>query len=100
MIDKIDFYNIQYTNEDDEVEAFKKYDITIHKNNELDTFNDLNDLNEFIKTCDFVLLSVIVMHICQHPLAKQHIYCFQILKVSFGTGKMMKMVKMFGIHLS
>ena len=24
MIDKIDFYNIQYTNEDDEVEAFKK----------------------------------------------------------------------------
>ncbi len=56
MIDKIDFYNIQYTNEDNEVEAFKKkYNITIHKKKGLDTFNNLNDLNEFIRTCDFVI---------------------------------------------
>ena len=56
IIDKIDFYNIQYTNEDNELEAFKKkYNITIHKNNELDTFNNLNDLTEFIETCDFVI---------------------------------------------
>lgn len=56
IIDKIDFYNIQYTNEDNEVEAFKKkYNITIHKNKGLDTFNNLNDLTEFIRTCDFVI---------------------------------------------
>ncbi len=56
LIDQIDFFNIQYTNEDKEVEDFKnKYNVKINKNKTLDTFNNLFELSEFIKTCDFVI---------------------------------------------
>ncbi len=56
LIDQIDFFNIQYTNEDKEVEDFKNnYNVKINKNKTLDTFNNLFELSEFIKTCDFVI---------------------------------------------
>lgn len=55
-IDKIKFFNIQYTNEDNEVEEFKKkFGVTIYKEKNLDTFNNIVQLTNFINTCDFVI---------------------------------------------
>lgn len=56
QIPEIDFYNIQYTNEDEEVLEFKeKYGITIHSPDGIDTKNDINGLVNFIHSCDFVI---------------------------------------------
>ena len=52
----IDFYDIQYTNEDHEIKEFKeKNNITIHQIQGLDKFNDIYKLTHFINTCDFVI---------------------------------------------
>ena len=56
FIDGIDFFDIQYTNEDKEIKNFKKkYGVSIHQNENLDTFNDLLGLSDFINECDFVI---------------------------------------------
>ena len=56
LINKIEFFNIQYTDEDNEVREFeKKYNVSIHKDEELDTFNNLTGLSDFINSCDFVI---------------------------------------------
>ncbi len=56
LIDQIDFFNIQYTNEDTEVEQFKnKYNVNIKKDDELDAFDNLLELSRFVETCDFVI---------------------------------------------
>ena len=53
---KIDFYNIQYTDEKTELDDLKKeHNITLKSPNGLDTFNDIEGLMNFIKSCDFVI---------------------------------------------
>lgn len=52
----IEFYNIQYTNEDDEVNQFyQDHGVLINKVANLDTYNDIYSLTHFINTCDFVI---------------------------------------------
>jgi len=56
LMDEIEFINIQYTNEDDEVKKFEKENnFVLSKVNGLDTFNDLYNLARFINKCDFVI---------------------------------------------
>ena len=56
LVNKIDFFNIQYTNEYKEIDDFnRKYNVQINKNNGLDTLNDLLELSKFIDKCDFVI---------------------------------------------
>ena len=53
---KIDFYNIQYTDEKRELNELKKeFDITIKKPNDVDALNDIDGLMKFIDSCDFVI---------------------------------------------
>ena len=55
-IGEIDFYNIQYTDESDEVDYVKdKFGIEVPKPRGLDAFNDLYGLLEFINSCDFIV---------------------------------------------
>ena len=55
-IKDIEFYSIQYTNEEDELKNFKdQYNIEIKNVKNLDTYNDIYGLLQFIKTCDFTL---------------------------------------------
>lgn len=52
----IDFYNIQYTNEKEDIDKLKKeYDINIKSIDGLDTYNDITGLSDFIETCDFTI---------------------------------------------
>lgn len=52
----IDFYNIQYTNEDSDIEKLKnENNISIKMIENLDTLNDINELAEFINDCDFTI---------------------------------------------
>jgi tetratricopeptide (TPR) repeat protein/ADP-heptose:LPS heptosyltransferase len=56
LLDGIDFFNIQYTCEDIEVSEFEnKFNKKINKNNSFNAFDDLFELTEFIKSCDFVI---------------------------------------------
>lgn len=56
LIDEIEFINIQYTDEDDEVKKFEKENnFVLGKVNGLDPFNDLYNLASFISKCDFVI---------------------------------------------
>lgn len=53
---EIDFYDIQYTNEDIEIkQLYKNYGVRINKIDSLDTFNDLYGLMNFINDCDFTI---------------------------------------------
>jgi len=55
-IGEIDFFNIQYTDESDEVAYVKdKFGIEVPKPRGLDAFNDLYGLLEFINSCDFII---------------------------------------------
>ncbi len=53
---KIDFYNIQYTDEKRELDELKtEFDISIKKPHKVDALNDIDGLMEFINSCDFVI---------------------------------------------
>lgn len=55
-LENIEFYNIQYTNHDKEVEEFcHDHNVRINKIENLDTYNDLEGLMYFIDSCDFTL---------------------------------------------
>ena len=55
-IQQIEFFNIQYTDVDQEVLDFQeKYNIQIKAPPNLDTQNDIYGLMKFIDTCDFVI---------------------------------------------
>ena len=52
----IDFYNIQYTNEKEDLDKLKKeYGIEIKTIDCLDILNDITGLSDFIQTCDFTI---------------------------------------------
>ena len=52
----IDFYDIQYTNEDLEIKKFEEeHGITIKQIENLDKFNDIYQLTHFINSCDFII---------------------------------------------
>lgn len=56
LMNEIEFINIQYTNEDDEVKKFEQENnFVLSKVSGLDTFNDLYNLASFINKCDFVI---------------------------------------------
>ena len=53
---KIDFYNIQYTDETSELnELNKDFKISLKNPDGLDTYNDIDNLIKFINSCDFVI---------------------------------------------
>ncbi len=53
---KIDFYNIQYTDEMTELNELKQeYGISLKDPNGIDTYNDIDGLMNFINSCDFVI---------------------------------------------
>lgn len=53
---KIDFYNIQYTDETKELNKLNKdFKISLKSPDGIDTYNDINKLIEFINGCDFVI---------------------------------------------
>ena len=53
---EIDFYDIQYTDEDIEIKKlYENYGVRINKIDSLDTFNDLYGLMNFINDCDFTI---------------------------------------------
>lgn len=55
-IKEIEFFNIQYTNEDQEIEDFyKNYKIEIKNPPGIDTHKDIYGLINFIDSCDFVI---------------------------------------------
>ena len=55
-IPDIDFYNIQYTDEEAEIQEIKgKYDINLFKPRDIDTKNDIYNLAHFISCCDFTI---------------------------------------------
>ena len=55
-IDQIDFYNIQYTDETEEIlQAQQNHDINIINPPDLDVKNDIEGLLNFINSCDFVI---------------------------------------------
>lgn len=56
LMDEIEFINVQYTNEDDEIKKFEQENnFTLGKVSGLDPFNDLYNLAKFISKCDFVI---------------------------------------------
>lgn len=82
FINQIEFFNVQYTKEDKEIEEFeKKYNVEIHKNKNLDTYNDLYGLSIFLSTCDFVIT---VSNTNAHLAASIGIPTFLLLPKSKG----------------
>ena len=54
--DSIDFYNIQYSDVGKEINNFyEKTSIKVNNIEDLDTFNDLYSLQQFIDSCDFTI---------------------------------------------
>lgn len=52
----IEFYNIQYTNEKEDLDRLKnEYGIDIKTIDGLDTLNNITGLSDFIETCDFTI---------------------------------------------
>lgn len=55
-IKEFEFFNIQYTDEQEEIDSFfKDHNILIKNIDGLDPFNDLLGLTNFLNTCDFVI---------------------------------------------
>ena len=55
-IDEIDFFSLQYTDVKDDILRLKnKDDIVINLPKNLDTFNEIYKLMQFIDTCDFII---------------------------------------------
>ena len=55
-IRNIDFYSIQYSDSEKEIKDLKdKYNLTIHTIKDLDLFNDIYGLMQFIRSCDFTI---------------------------------------------
>ena len=55
-IEKIDFFNVQYTDEKKEIEQFNiQNNVKIQNINQLDTFNDLYNLSKYLKSFDFLV---------------------------------------------
>ena len=56
LFHNIEFYNIQYSNETNEINNLKKkYNIIIKEIPNIDIYNDLYGLASFIDTCDLVI---------------------------------------------
>lgn len=55
-IKNIDFFNIQYSDEENEVKSLKnKFNLDIHNIENIDTKNDIYGLMQFMKSCDFII---------------------------------------------
>lgn len=55
-INEIDFYDIQYSNENEEIKKFEnKYNFQIKKIGNIDKYNDIYSLLRFIRSCSFVI---------------------------------------------
>jgi len=53
---EIDFYNIQYTDENDDIKRLRNdFGVNIKKIEGLDTLNDIKGLSNFIGSCDFTI---------------------------------------------
>jgi tetratricopeptide (TPR) repeat protein len=81
-IKEFEFFNIQYTNEQDEVDDFfKDHGIKINNIEGVDPFNDLLGLTDFINTCDFVIT---VSNTNAHLAASLGIPTYLLLPLSKG----------------
>ena len=56
QIEDIDFFNIQYSDEQEEINALKEnHNISLEKPEGIDTYKDIYGLMDFIDSCDFVI---------------------------------------------
>lgn len=62
---RIDFIDLQYGIEDDYISKFnKKYGTNIFSDNEVDKFNDIDNLTSLIQACDFIIsISNVTAHL-------------------------------------
>ena len=96
---EFEFFNIQYTDEQDEVDGFlKDYNISINNIDKVDPFNDLLGLSDFLYTCDFVIT---VSNTNAHLAASLGIPTYLLLPLSKGRfwyWSNEKIIRIFGIH--
>ena len=79
---EFEFFNIQYTDEQDEVDDFfKDHGIKINNIEGVDPFNDLLGLTDFLNTCDFVIT---VSNTNAHLAASLGIPTYLLLPLSKG----------------
>ena len=81
-IKEFEFFNIQYTDEQEEIEDFfKDHNILINNIDGVDPFNDLLGLTDFLYTCDFVIT---VSNTNAHLAASIGIPTYLLLPLSKG----------------
>ena len=80
---KIEFYNIQYTNEDNDIIKLKnEFGIEIKNIDGLDTLNDISALSNFISECDF---TINISNTNAHLSAALNIKSYLLLSKGVGT---------------
>ena len=82
LADEIEFINLQYTNEEKEIEALEeKINKSIFLDHKIDCFNDINGVASLIKSCDFVIT---VSNSNAHISGKLGVKTFLLLPFSDG----------------
>ena len=80
---EIEFYNIQYTNEDNDIIKLKnEFGIEIKNIDGLDTLNDISALSNFISQCDF---TINISNTNAHLSAALNIKTYLLLSKGVGT---------------
>ena len=82
LTDEIEFINLQYTNEEKEIESLEeKINKNIFLDHKIDCFNDINGVASLIKSCDFVIT---VSNSNAHISGKLGVKTFLLLPFSDG----------------
>ena len=82
LTDEIEFINLQYTNEEKEIESLEeKINKSIFLDHKIDCFNDINGVASLIKSCDFVIT---VSNSNAHISGKLGVKTFLLLPFSDG----------------
>ena len=82
LADEIEFINLQYTNEEKEIESLEeKINKSIFLDHKIDCFNDINGVASLIKSCDFVIT---VSNSNAHISGKLGVKTFLLLPFSDG----------------
>ena len=82
LADEIEFINLQYTNEEKEIESLEeKINKNIFLDHKIDCFNDINGVASLIKSCDFVIT---VSNSNAHISGKLGVKTFLLLPFSDG----------------
>ena len=98
-INNIEFFDIQYTEEKEELNKLENdHGIKVNTIDGLDKKNDLYGLVQFIKECDFVItIANTTAHLAAASGKTTFLLLQKKIKVMGGFGKMIIMVKIYGI---